>query len=339
MPCVHIGSVTVPHGLLLAPMAGVTDAAFRALCKKFGAEYTVSEMISAKALCFEQNGKGTAPVRTAPLAEVEADSAPMAVQLFGSEPEFLARAAAMLESGEYRGRRGSLPPAAVDINMGCPVEKVVRNGEGSALLRDPARAEAIVRAVVRAVRLPVTVKLRAGWDADSINAPELAKRLEDAGAAAICIHGRTRRQFYQPGSDMRVIAAVKAAVSVPVIGNGDLFTAADVKRMLDTTGCDGVMIARGALGNPFLFEETLAMLEGRAYTPPTTEKRLAVAFSHAADIVARKGERIGVPEARKHLAWYTKGLRGAPAVRDALMHVSTLEEVRKVLARLAPETE
>lgn len=336
MPAVRIGTITVPHGLFLAPMAGVGDAAFRALCKKFGAEYTVSEMISAKALCFEQNGKETAPARTARLAEVEADSTPMAIQLFGAEPEFLARAAAMLECGEYRGRRGSLSPAAIDLNMGCPVEKVVKNGEGSALLRDPRRAEAIVRAVVHAVHLPVTVKLRAGWDADSIVAPELAKRLEAAGAAAICIHGRTRQQFYQPGSDNRVIAAVKKAVSIPVIGNGDLFCAADVQRMLETTGCDGVMLARGALGNPFLFAETLAMLENRPYTPPTVRERLAVALAHTADIVKRKGERIGVPEARKHLAWYTKGMRGAPAVRGALMRVTTIEEVREVLSRLDP---
>lgn len=339
MPGITVGTTQVPHGLFLAPMAGVSDASFRALCKKYGAEYTVSEMISAKALCFEQNGKGSAPVRTAPLAEVEADSAPMAVQLFGSEPEFLARAAALLESGEYRGHRSTLCPAAIDINMGCPVEKVVKNGEGSALLKTPERAAEIVRAVVRAVHLPVTVKIRAGWDEAHKNAPELAKRLEDAGASLLCVHGRTRQQFYQPGSDNRIIAAVRAAVRIPVIGNGDLFSAADVRKMLEETGCDGVMIARGALGNPFLFAEVRAYLEGRPYTPPTVAERLRVAYSHAADIVARKGERIGVPEARKHLAWYTKGLRGAPAVRGALMHVNTLEEVQEVLSRLTPAEE
>ncbi len=339
MPAVRVGSVLVPHGLFLAPMAGVSDAPFRSLCKKYGAEYTVSEMISAKALCYEQNGRAAAPVRTAPLAEIDGGSAPMALQLFGSEPEFLARAAVLLESGTYRGFRSALAPAAIDINMGCPVEKVVRNGEGSALLKDHARAAEIVRAVVRAVHLPVTVKIRAGWDEQSKNAPELAKRLEDAGAALICVPGRTRQQFYQPGSDNRIIAAVKAAVSVPVIGNGDLFSAPDVKKMLEETGCDGVMIARGALGNPFLFAEIRAMLEGCPYTPPTTEERLAVAFAHATEIVAHKGERIGVPEARKHLAWYTKGLRGAPAVRSALMHATTLEEVRELLSRLASPEE
>ncbi len=339
MPAVRVGSVLVPHGLFLAPMAGVSDAPFRSLCKKYGAEYTVSEMISAKALCYEQNGRAAAPVRTAPLAEIDGGSAPMALQLFGSEPEFLARAAVLLESGTYRGFRSALAPAAIDINMGCPVEKVVRNGEGSALLKDHARAAEIVRAVVRAVHLPVTVKIRAGWDEQSKNAPELAKRLEDAGAALICVHGRTRQQFYQPVSDNRIIAAVKAAVSVPVIGNGDLFSAPDVKKMLEETGCDGVMIARGALGNPFLFAEIRAMLEGCPYTPPTTEERLAVAFAHATEIVAHKGERIGVPEARKHLAWYTKGLRGAPAVRGALMYATTLEEVRELLSRLASPEE
>ena len=325
--------------LILAPMAGVSDYSFRKLCVLWGADYCVTEMISAKALCYEQNGRAAAPVRTAPLAEIDGGSAPMALQLFGSEPEFLARAAVLLESGTYRGFRSALAPAAIDINMGCPVEQVVRNGEGSALLKDHARAAEIVRAVVRAVHLPVTVKIRAGWDEQSKNAPELAKRLEDAGAALICVHGRTRQQFYQPGSDNRIIAAVKAAVSVPVIGNGDLFSAPDVKKMLEETGCDGVMIARGALGNPFLFAEIRAMLEGCPYTPPTTEERLAVAFAHATEIVAHKGERIGVPEARKHLAWYTKGLRGAPAVRGALMHATTLEEVRELLSRLASPEE
>lgn len=334
MAPLRIGTLTLQKGLLLAPMAGVSDASFRALCKKFGAEYTVSEMISAKALCFEQNAREGTRVRTAPLAEIEASSAPMAVQLFGSEPEFLARAAALLASGSYRGRRGGLLPAAIDLNMGCPVEKVVRNREGSALLRDPVYAAKLVLAVKAAVSIPVTVKIRAGWDAQNVNAPEVAKRLEAAGADLICVHGRTRNQFYQPGSDNRVIAAVKAAVRIPVVGNGDLFSAGDVRRMLDETGCDGVMIARGALGNPFIFEEVSAMLDARPYTPPTTAERLDVALAHAKDIVARKGEAVGVPECRKHLAWYTKGLRGGSAARDVLMHVSTLGEIEAVLARL-----
>lgn len=334
MAPLSIGSLALQKGLMLAPMAGVSDATFRAICKKYGAEYTVSEMISAKALCFEQEARAGARLRTAPLADIEDSSAPMAVQLFGSDPAFLARAAALLASGSYRGRRGVLLPAAIDLNMGCPVEKVVRNGEGSALLRDPVRAAEIVRAVRAAVSLPVTVKIRAGWDEQSVNAPELARRLEAAGADLICVHGRTRSAFYQPGSDNRVIAAVKAAVQIPVVGNGDLFSAADVRRMLDETGCDGVMIARGALGNPFLFAEVCAMLEGRSYRPPTVEERLDTALLHARDIVARKGETVGVPECRKHLAWYTKGLRGGASVRGALMQVTTLEEIAAVLARL-----
>lgn len=331
MAPIQLGSLTLQHGLLLAPMAGVSDASFRALCKRYGAEYTVSEMISAKALCFEQATKKEERLRTAPLAEVDAESAPMAVQLFGAEPDYMARAAELLSLGTYQGKKSPLLPAAIDINMGCPVEKVVRNREGSALMKDPDRAEAIVRAVRRATRLPVTVKLRAGWDDNSINAPELAKRLAAAGADLICVHGRTRAQFYAPHSDNRVIAAVKAAVDVPVIGNGDLFCAADVKRMLEQTACDGVMIARGALGNPFLFAEIRAMLEGRAYQPPTTAERLAAAIAHAKDLVARKGEAIGVPESRKHLIFYTKGLRGGSAVREALMRATTLAQITELL--------
>lgn len=337
MPELRIGGVTLKHGLLLAPMAGVGDAAFRALCKSFGAEYTVSEMISAKALCFEQNTKNHTHLRTAPLAEIDPASAPEAVQLFGSDAVFLASAAALLATGSYHGKKNDLLPAAIDLNMGCPVEKVVRNGEGSALLRDPAHAAKLVAAVVDAVSLPVTVKIRAGWDEKSINAVEMAKRLEAAGAALITVHGRTRQQFYQPSSDNRVIAAVKSAVRIPVVGNGDLFTAADVKRMYEETGCDGVMIARGALGNPFIFRETVAMLEGREIAPPTTEERLAVALAHAKDAASRKGERIGVAEIRKHLAWYTKGLRGGSAVRNALTSAETIREVEMLLEALKKE--
>lgn len=257
----------------------------------------------------------------------------MAVQLFGSDPQFMAQAAALLESGDYRGA-GPIRPCAIDINMGCPVAKVVSCGEGSALLRTPLLAAEIVRAVKRAVQLPVTVKIRAGWDADSINAPEFARRMEEAGADLICVHGRTRAQFYAPSSDPAVIAAVKKAVHIPVIGNGDLFCAADVAHMLEVTGCDGVMVARGALGNPFLFAEITAMLEGRPHTPPTVEEKLRVAYEHIADMVARKGERQGFAEGRKHMAYYCKGLAGAPAARDALMHATTLAEVRAVFDTL-----
>lgn len=333
MKPLQIGSVTLPHGLLLAPMAGVTDACFRAVCRRFGAEYTVSEMISAKALVYEQNGRASAPVRTAPLAHIEPPEMPTAVQLFGAEPDFMAEAARLLSSGAYRGA-GGVRPVAIDLNMGCPVHKVVANGEGAALMRDPARAAAIVRAVKAATDLPVTVKMRAGWDAAHKNAPEFAKAMEAAGADMICVHGRTRDQFYAPASDNAVIAAVKKAVRVPVVGNGDLFSPADVLHILKETGCDGVMLARGVLGDPFLFAAVRAAMDGTPYAPPTPRERLETALAQAADMVARRGARVGITEARKHMAWYCKGLAGAAAVRHALMNAGSLDEFRAAFSRL-----
>lgn len=334
MAGLKIGSVTLTHGVMLAPLAGVTDLTFRTICREWGAEYTVSEMISAKALCFEQRGRAGAPTKTADLARITGESAPTAIQLFGSEPDFMARAAALIESGEYRGAVDGPAPVAIDINMGCPMAKIVGNGEGCALMRDPARAAAIVRAVKNAVKLPVTVKFRAGWDGESRNAVEFARHIEAAGADLITVHGRTRQQFYAPSSDPAIIAAVKAAVSIPVIANGDLFSAADVRRILKDTDCDGVMIARGALGNPFIFAEIIADLEKKPYTPPKIAERLAVAEAHATALVEAKGERIGIAEARKHLAWYTKGMRGAATARDALMRAETLDEVTHILKAL-----
>ena len=325
-----IGAHTLTHGVMLAPMAGVADASFRVMCREKGAEYTVSEMISAKALCFEQKARASAPVKTAELANITPEESPMAIQLFGREPSFMAEAARMIECGEYRGASQALPPAAIDINMGCPVPKVVGNGEGSALMREPALAAEIVREIKKAVKLPVTVKIRAGFTNDNRNAPEMAKMLEDAGADLICVHGRTRQQFYQPSSDNGIIAAVKRAVRVPVIGNGDIYSAEDAKRMLEETECDGVMLARGSLGNPWLFSEVIAALEGREYVAPSAAERLETALAHAADMIARKGERIGLPEARKHLVWYCKGLRGAAAARGELMQAQSLEGVRSV---------
>ena len=206
-------------------------------------------------------------------------------------------------------------------------------------MKEPKQAAAIVPAVKAAVRLPVTVKIRAGYSNDARNAPEFARMMEDAGADLICVHGRTRQQMYMPGSDNGIIAAVKRAVSVPVIGNGDLNSAADVQRMLAETECDGVMLARGALGNPFLFSQVLAFLEGRAYTPPTPAERLELALSHAADMVARKGERIGIPEARKHMVWYCKGLRGASGARGALMQATSTEGIKAVFDGLLAQNE
>jgi nifR3 family TIM-barrel protein len=333
----RIGNTEIAHGLFLAPLAGVSDRSFRRMARRFGAEYTVSEMVSAKALCYEQLSKRPVTdsrVRTAPLAAVYREEEPMSVQLFGAEPDFVAEAARLLESGEYRGACGEIPPAAIDINMGCPMAKIVGNGEGSALLKDPLLAAEIVRATVRAISLPVTVKIRAGWDAESINAVEVAKRLEDAGASMICVHGRTRAQMYAPSADWSIIRAVKEAVSVPVVGNGDVFSGEDALRMLRETGCDGVMIARGAQGNPWIFSEVSAALEGRPYTPPTLTERLSIALEHAEDIVLEKGERIGIAESRKHMAWYLHGIRGAATARNAVMTASTLSDLRSIFSGL-----
>ncbi len=337
MAKVTFGAVELRHGLCLAPLAGVSDHTFRSLARRFGAEYTVSEMVSAKALCYEQiSRREPTPnrVRTAPLAAVRRDEVPMAVQLFGSEPEFLAEAARLLEAGEYRGACGEVPPSAIDINMGCPMAKIVGNGEGSALLKDPLRAAEIVRAVVGAVSLPVTVKMRIGWDKDHLCAVEFARRMEDAGAAMICVHGRTREQMYAPRADWEMIARVKEAVRVPVLGNGDIFSAGDALKMLEETHCDGVMVARGAQGNPWIFAEITAALEGRTWSPPTLAERMAVALEHAALLVKEKGEKIGIAEARKHLAWYTHGLRGSAAVRGKLMRVESLDEISALLEQL-----
>jgi tRNA-dihydrouridine synthase B len=217
--------------------------------------------------------------------------------------------------------------------------KIVGNGEGSALMKDPILAASIVRAMAKAVSLPVTVKIRAGWDSEHINAVEMAKRLEDAGAKMICVHGRTRQQMYAPSADWEIIAAVKDAVKIPVVGNGDIFSAEDAMRMLRETNCDGVMVARGAQGNPWIFEEIIARLEGRDYTPPTASERLAVALTHAEAIVAHKGERVGIPESRKHMAWYLTGIRGAAAARAAVMQANSLSDYAALFEKLLQNAE
>jgi len=335
---VTIGKIQLKHGLMLAPMAGVTDRTFRLLCRRFGAEYLVSEMVSAKALCYEQRSKRKEGARelsgTAPLAALTRGEEPMAVQLFGSEPAFMAEAAKMLEASSYRGCLSEIPPAAIDINMGCPVRKITGNGEGSALMKDPALAARIVAEVVKAVSLPVTVKIRAGWDQNSVNAPEFAKALEQAGASLICVHARTREQLYTPGIDPDVIRRVKEAVSVPVIGNGDVASAEDALRMMEETGCDGVMIGRGAMGNPWIFHQIIAAMDGTVYAAPTFEERMAVAMEHLEGMLSHKGDRVGLAEAKKHMAWYLSGVHGAAAARASIMTAQTPEEIRSILSEL-----
>ena len=335
MSVVAFENITLPHGLALAPLAGVSDRAFRRVCRACGADFTVSEMVSAKALCYEQRKK-TAGEKSVSgqLASVMRDELPMAVQIFGSEPDFMAEAARMIQANEYVGCMSEVPPSAIDINMGCPVKKVTGNGEGSALLKNPKLIGEIVNAVVKAVTIPVTVKIRAGWDSNSINAPEVARIIEAAGASMITVHARTREQMYEPGVDRSVITAVKRAVSIPVLGNGDIYTAADALSMMDETGCDGVMIARGAMGNPWVFSEICAALDGRDYTPPPMAEKFEVALEQVREMISEKGERIGVAEAKKHLSWYCHGIEGAAAARGRLMQAASFEELAVILREM-----
>ena len=330
-------NVKLKHGIMLAPMAGATDYAFRKVCREFGAEYLVSEMVCAKALCYEQKTKkslSASPSRTAPLAAIREGELPMAIQIFGSEPEFMAEAARMICKNSYRGTTSVHTPSAIDINMGCPVQKVVSNGEGSALLKNPELAARIVEAVVKAVDLPVTVKIRTGWDKNSINAPEVAKRLEAAGASLICVHGRTREQQYTPYADWTQIARVKEAVNIPVIGNGDIFEAQDALKMMNETGCDGVMVGRGSLGNPWIFENIINLLEEREERIISQNEVIDVALAHLSLMIESKGERAGVAEGRKHLGWYMKGIRGAAELRNKINCAEHIDDIRALLEGL-----
>ena len=312
----EFSGISLPHGLFLAPMAGFTDHAMRAVCTAHGAEYTVTEMVSAKAVVYGDR-------KTADLARIYEEEVPCALQLFGSEEEILARAAETMS----RGVPGGMLPAAIDLNMGCPVPKVFGNGEGSALMRDPEKIYRILLAVRGATDLPVTVKLRAGIDPAHKNAVECALAAEAGGAALVAVHGRTRSEFYGGHADRAVIAAVKRAVKIPVIANGDITTAGDALAVFRETGADGVMIGRGAVGNPFLFSEIRAALDGVSYTPPTAEERAATALSELALAVAEKGESVAVREARKRLSQYLRGFRGAAALRARIHLAETAEEI------------
>ena len=258
----------------------------------------------------------------------------MAVQIFGSEPEFMAEAARMIAENNYRGTTSKFKPTAIDINMGCPVQKVVSNGEGSALLKNPELAGKIVEAVAKAVDIPVTVKIRIGWDKNSINAVEMAKRLEASGATLICVHGRTREQQYAPYADWTQIARVKEAVNIPVIGNGDIFAPQDALKMINETGCDGIMIGRGALGNPWIFENTINLFEGRDLREISVNETVDVALSHLSLMIENKGERAGIAESRKHLGWYMKGIRGAADLRNRINTAESLDELTEILSTL-----
>ena len=316
----RIGGTVLPYGLLLAPMAGVTDAAFRTVCRAHGAEYTVTEMISAKALWYHDK-------KTAHLARLTDAELPAAVQIFGSEPECMAYAARVLSDPETTPSEHV--PAAIDINMGCPMPKIANNGDGAALMRDPVLAGRVIEAVRGATNLPVTVKIRSGWDAEHKNCVEIAKIAASLGVSMVAVHGRTRAQLYAPPVDPDSIKAVRQALpdSVPVVGNGDIMTAQDALRMFSYTECDGVMVARGAEGNPWIFEEIRAALDGEEYVPPGADERIDTALAHLALLTENKGEYTGTQEGRKHAAWYTKGLPGSAALRARIMQAETPEEL------------
>lgn len=314
---VKIGRVELAKTAVLAPMAGVADRPYRLICKEYGAAYSVSEMVSAKGICYSDK-------KTAQLCTVTADERPMGVQLFGSEPDFMAKAVDIVLRFE---------PDIIDINMGCPVPKVVGTGAGSALMKNEDLAAEITAAAVKAAGdVPVTVKIRSGWNGDSINAVSMAKKLESSGAAAIAVHGRTRDMFYSGNADLGVIKAVKEAVSVPVIGNGDVTDAQSCLKMYRETGCDLVMIGRGSYGNPFIFAEISAALRGEEYTPPTLEEKMQVMLRHIRMIVedSPKTEELAIHEARKHAAWYMNGYYGSAKFRGRCYQLNSCAEAESL---------
>ena len=315
---VDIGGVDIPNRLALGPMAGVTDLAFRTICREQGAGLTCTEMVSAKALCYQDK-------KTIPLLQLGEDEHPAAAQIFGSDPVCMEEGAAIAH--EVSGAD------LIDINMGCPVPKIANSGDGSGLMRDPDKAVKVLEAVIRGAKCPVTVKFRLGWDKGSINCVEFARAMEQAGAAAVAVHGRTRTQMYAGHANWDWIREVKRAVKIPVIANGDVFKGEDAPRILRYTGADMVMIGRGVFGNPWIFAQCLAALEGRPIPPmPPLSERCDAAVRQFEMAAAQKGEKIACLEARKQYAWYLKGVPHAGYYKEQISRLTTLQDVYKVTA-------
>ncbi len=311
----QIGNIKLKNNVVLAPMAGVTDLPYRLLCIEQGVGLVYTELISAKGLYYENDKTNTMLV-------TDSREKPSTIQIFGSDAKIMGSIAKKLNDIDFD---------ILDINMGCPAPKIVKNGDGSALMKDPENVRAIITEVVKNSEKPVTFKIRKGWDDTFINAVEIAKIGEDCGASAVAVHGRTRDQFYSGFADYDIIRDVKKAVSIPVIGNGDIVDYKSAQHMLDYTGCDGIMIGRGAQGNPFVFKEITTYLEtGEVLPKPTTEEILNMALRHTRDLIDYKGEYIGIREARKHLAWYIKGLKNATSAKTLLNTAKTYEEVVEI---------
>ncbi len=308
-----IGDVELKNNIFLAPMAGVTDLPFRILCKEMGCGLVYSEMVSAKGIFYKNEN-------TQKLLKVEEQERPTAIQFFGSQPEIMADMAKKIDCD------------ILDVNMGCPAPKIVKNGEGSALTKNPALVGEIINALVSCQKKPVTIKIRKGFDENHINAVEIAKIAEQNGAAAIAVHGRTREQYYSGKADWDIIKAVKKAVSIPVIGNGDVVTPEDAKNMLEDTKCDAIMIGRAAQGNPWIFQRIIHYLQtGELLPEPTAEQKIEKALRHARMLIAYKGEYIGVREMRKHISWYMKGIKGAAELRAKINMANSYEEMKELL--------